>query len=115
MIVGRTSNRDALKNSKFCYFSDPLVKVRSITIEPESLQWVWKEIPELINISIFSKFVFGRKTSWRKFQVLFLFVCPFLSEIWDVNFLLEKEHVFISMLAALKGNENIVPIAESIK
>lgn len=41
--------------------------------------------------------------------------CPFLSEIWGVNFLLEKEHVFISMLAALKGNENIVPIAESIK
>jgi len=41
--------------------------------------------------------------------------CPFLSEIWDVNFLLEKEHVFNSMLAALKGNENITSIAESIK
>lgn len=57
---------------------------------------------------------FEQATKHSKKQKILHLECPFLSHIWDSNFLIKKEYEFNSALAFLKVNEYITSIADLV-
>jgi len=55
----------------------------------------------------------ARKSTWRK--IVLHVECPFLSNLWDPNFLLRNEGAFSSIIASLQANSTHTDIAESIR